>query len=51
LVNFFPLDRGSRREFFRNFLIQVYFTFVQAIPIAAFIGILLGLLGKFWFGL
>jgi len=44
LMDLFPIARGARREFFRNFLMQVYFTFVQSIPMAAFIGFLFGIL-------
>jgi phospholipid/cholesterol/gamma-HCH transport system permease protein len=37
-----PWESGHRREFFRNFLLQVYFTFVQAAPMIAFTGFFAG---------
>ena len=37
-----PWESGHRREFFRNFLLQVYFTFVQAAPMIAFTGFVAG---------
>ena len=45
--DFFPLEKGARKEFFHNFLIQVYFTFVQSIPMVTAIGLMLGMLGAY----
>lgn len=39
LANYFPWERGHRREFFRNLLLQIYFTFVQSIMMIAVLGI------------
>jgi len=43
LKNVIPKDRSHRREFYHIFLQQVYFTFVQALPLLGILGITIGL--------
>ncbi len=40
---YFPWESGHRREFFRNFLLQTYFTFVQSIMMVSFLGLFSGI--------
>ncbi len=40
---YLPWERGHRVEFFRNFLLQTYFTFVQSILMVSFIGLFCGI--------
>lgn len=43
LNNYLPWGRGHRREFFKNFLMQIYFTFVQSAMMLAFLGLASGI--------
>jgi len=42
LAIFLPWEGGHRREFTRNFLLQIYYTFVQSIPMLAVLGLFSG---------
>lgn len=39
---YIPFERGHRVEFFKNFLMQVYYTFVQSLQMLAFLGLASG---------
>ncbi len=43
IANFIPWQAGHRREFLRNFLLQIYFTFVQSALMLTFLGIMSGI--------
>lgn len=43
LLSYLPWRAGHRREFVRNFLLQVYFTFVQSWPMVMILGVGSGL--------
>jgi phospholipid/cholesterol/gamma-HCH transport system permease protein len=41
-MHYLPWEAGHRREFLRNFLLQVYYTFVQALPMQVVLGLFSG---------
>lgn len=43
VLNYIPKDEGQRREFVRVFLRQTYYTYIQAIPLMAVLGVFAGL--------
>lgn len=43
LIDYIPRDQGHQREFVRVFLRQTYYTFIQAIPLMAILGVFAGL--------
>lgn len=43
LVSVIPWQAGHRREFLRNFLLQIYFTFVQSALMLTFLGLVSGI--------
>ncbi|MEK6625960.1 MAG: ABC transporter permease [Bdellovibrionota bacterium] len=43
ILEYIPHDRGQRHEFLRVFLRQTYYTFNQAIPLMAILGVFAGL--------
>lgn len=43
LADLLPWQAGHRREFLRNFLLQIYFTFIQSILMLTFLGIMSGI--------
>ena len=43
IADWFPWEHGHRREFFRNLLLQIYFTFVQSVLMVSVLGLLSGM--------
>jgi phospholipid/cholesterol/gamma-HCH transport system permease protein len=42
LTHYLPWEAGHRREFFRNFLLQIYYTFIQSVMMLAILGLVSG---------
>jgi phospholipid/cholesterol/gamma-HCH transport system permease protein len=43
IATYFPWEHGHRREFLRNFLLQIYFTFIQSLMMLAVLGLCSGI--------